>query len=104
MDKRKIGSSDLHVSVVGLGGNVFGPPRLDQKASDVNIHRAQDLGINFIDTAAIYGQGQSETIIGNSLVGRRNNWVIATRRTCGCSTKPRGVTDCWRMQRPARHG
>ncbi len=81
MDKRKIGSSDLHVSVVGLGGNVFGPPRLDQKASDVNIHRAQDLGINFIDTAAIYGQGQSETIIGNSLVGRRNNWVIATKFT-----------------------
>ena len=81
MDKRKIGSSDLLVSVVGLGGNVFGPPRLDQAASDLNIHRAQDLGINFIDTAAIYGQGKSETIIGNALKGRRNDWVIATKFT-----------------------
>lgn len=81
MEKRKVGNSDLDVSVVGLGGNVFGPPRLDQDASNANIHRAQDLGINFIDTAAIYGQGQSETFIGNALKGRRQDWVIATKFT-----------------------
>jgi aryl-alcohol dehydrogenase-like predicted oxidoreductase len=81
MEKRQIGSSDLQVSVVGLGGNVFGPPRLDQAGSDANIHRAQELGINFVDTAAIYGQGHSEEIIGNALKGRRNDWVIATKFT-----------------------
>jgi aryl-alcohol dehydrogenase-like predicted oxidoreductase len=81
MEKRQIGNSDLQVSIVGLGGNVFGPPRLDQEGSDANIHRAQDVGINFIDTAAIYGQGHSEELIGNALKGRRNEWVIATKFT-----------------------
>ncbi|MFT4582797.1 MAG: aryl-alcohol dehydrogenase-like predicted oxidoreductase [Gammaproteobacteria bacterium] len=81
MEKRQIGRSDLQVSVVGLGGNVFGPPRLDQRGSIRNIHRAQDLGINFIDTAAIYGQGNSESYIGNALKDRQSDWIVATKFT-----------------------
>jgi aryl-alcohol dehydrogenase-like predicted oxidoreductase len=81
MEKRQVGRSDLNVSVVGLGGNVFGPPRLDQAATIRNIHRAQDLGINFIDTAAIYGQGNSESYIGNALKDRQSDWIVATKFT-----------------------
>jgi len=54
MDTRRLGQSDLEISVVGLGGNVFGAPRLDIDASRANILRARELGINFIDTASLY--------------------------------------------------
>ena len=79
MDYRNIGKSDLRVSVVGLGGNVFGAPRLDEAASRANILRARELGINFIDTASMYNDGQSETFVGAALKGSRNDFVVATK-------------------------
>lgn len=81
MEYRKLGATDLNVSIVGLGGNVYGPPRLDQENSTKNIGRAMDLGINFIDTAIGYGEGQSEVFIGNALKGKREQMVIATKFT-----------------------
>lgn len=79
MEYRTLGTSDLELSAIGLGGNVFGPPRLDLQTSIRNIHFAQDQGINFIDTAAIYGQGDSEAFIGTAIQGRREQFIIATK-------------------------
>ena len=79
MEYRQLGNTDLKVSVVGLGGNTFGPPRIDQAQSTKNIHRALDLGVNFIDTAIIYTEGQSERYIGNALKGKRDQVIVATK-------------------------
>lgn len=79
MEYRTLGTSDLTISAVGLGGNVFGPPRLDEQTSIKNIHYAQELGVNFIDTAAIYGQGHSETFVGSATHDRRDKFVLATK-------------------------
>ena len=63
MEKRKLGRSDIEVSLVGLGANNFGG-RTDLEASRLVIHRALDLGITLIDTADIYGnRGGSEEIL-----------------------------------------
>ena len=79
MEYRTLGQSDLKISEVGLGGNVYGPPRLNEKTSIKNIHFAQDQGINFIDTAAIYGKGSSESFIGSATHDRRDKFIIATK-------------------------
>lgn len=80
MEYRNIGNTDLKVSRVALGGNTFGPPRLDEAQSIKTIHAADDLGVNFVDTAMGYGQGQSEIFVGKALAGgRRDRWVIATK-------------------------
>lgn len=76
METRKIGPLD--VSVVGLGCNNFGR-RLDEKASAAVIDAALDAGINFFDTADVYGDGHSEAFIGRALVGRRDRVIIATK-------------------------
>jgi aryl-alcohol dehydrogenase-like predicted oxidoreductase len=79
MEYRQIGNTDLHVSVVGLGGNTFGPPRIDQEQTTKNINHALELGINFFDTAIIYTEGKSELFVGNALKGKRDRAVIATK-------------------------
>ncbi|MHB1297660.1 MAG: aldo/keto reductase [Gemmatimonadaceae bacterium] len=76
MEKRRIGQ--LEVSVVGLGCNNFGT-RLDEPASAAVIHAALDAGINFLDTADIYGLGLSEEYIGRALGDRRDAMVLATK-------------------------
>jgi aryl-alcohol dehydrogenase-like predicted oxidoreductase len=79
MEYRQLGTSEIQVSVVGLGGNTFGPPRIDEQATKQAIHAALDLGVNFVDTADAYGQGESETYIGNALRGQRDRVVIGTK-------------------------
>jgi aryl-alcohol dehydrogenase-like predicted oxidoreductase len=76
MEKRRIGS--LEVSVVGLGCNNFGW-RIDADASKRVIHAALDAGITFFDTADVYGDGRSEKYVGDTLWGRRDDVVIATK-------------------------
>jgi aryl-alcohol dehydrogenase-like predicted oxidoreductase len=76
METRAIGS--LKVTVVGLGCNNFGR-RLDEKGTAAVIHAALDAGINFLDTADIYGDTQSETFIGRTLRDRRKDVIIATK-------------------------
>ena len=79
MRTRRIGSSGLEVSVVGLGCNNFGG-RTDEAASCAVIDAALDAGIDFLDTADSYGGGGgSEEIIGRSLAGRRDRVVLATK-------------------------
>jgi aryl-alcohol dehydrogenase-like predicted oxidoreductase len=76
MEKRLIGS--LEVSVAGLGCNNFGW-RIDAAATARVVDAALDAGINFLDTADIYGEGQSEEFLGQALKGRWDRVVIATK-------------------------
>lgn len=78
MRTRRLGSSEIEVSVVGLGCNNFGR-RTDEDASRAVIDAALEAGVNFLDTADIYGDGQSEEIIGRALEGRRDSVVLATK-------------------------
>ncbi len=74
---RPLGNSDLHITPVGYGawaigggGWQFGWGPQDDEESVGAIHRALDLGINWIDTAAVYGLGHSEEIVGKILKER----------------------------------
>jgi aryl-alcohol dehydrogenase-like predicted oxidoreductase len=79
MRYRTLGDSGLMVSVVGLGGNNFGR-RLDLDGTRAVVDAAFDTGVTLIDTADIYGgQGQSETLLGEALKGRRSDVVLATK-------------------------
>lgn len=79
MEHRKLGSSNLSVSLVGLGTNNFGG-RIDIEASRKVIHAALDHGVTHFDTADVYGNsGGSETVIGKVLGTRRNDVVLATK-------------------------
>ena len=76
MDTRRIG--DLDVSIVGVGCNNFGR-RLDKAGTEAVVHTALEAGINFFDTADVYGDGASEEYLGKALGSRRDEAVIATK-------------------------
>ena len=76
MDHRSIGS--LRVSLVGLGCNNFGM-RIDAAATERVVNAALDAGINFFDTADIYGATKSEEFLGRALKGRRDHAIVATK-------------------------
>lgn len=76
MEKRKIGS--LEVSLAGVGCNNFGW-RIDAGSTAAVVNAAIESGINFFDTADIYGGGQSEEFLGRALKGRRDKVLIATK-------------------------
>ncbi|HTE15937.1 MAG TPA: aldo/keto reductase, partial [Burkholderiales bacterium] len=79
MKQRRIGTTPLQVSTVGLGCNNFGL-RIGTEASRAVIHKALDLGITFFDTADVYGhRGGSETCLGEYLGPRRKDIVIASK-------------------------
>ncbi|MBT9259903.1 MAG: aldo/keto reductase [Clostridiales bacterium] len=78
MKYRFLGKTGLKVSVYALGTNSFGG-RADKETSIRIIHHALDHGVNFIDTADIYTDGQSEAIIGEALEGRRHEVVLTTK-------------------------
>ena len=83
MQHRNLGSG-LRVSAVGLGGNNFGRActvTMTQEAADAVVDAALEAGVNLIDTADVYGAeyGASETLLGVSLHGRRDEVVIATK-------------------------
>ncbi|MEW5818129.1 MAG: aldo/keto reductase, partial [Spirochaetota bacterium] len=86
MEKRKLGFTDLSLTTVGLGtwaigggDNPYGWGPQDDKDSIATIHRAIELGINWLDTAKGYGHGHSEEIAGKALSGQRDRLFIATK-------------------------
>src|SRR5512142_1666770 len=87
MQKRKLGYTDLELTTVGFGAWAIGGPwdfgwgPQDDADSIATIHRALDLGINWIDTAAAYGLGHSEEVVGRALKGRCDRVIVATK--CG---------------------
>lgn len=70
MQRRELGTSGLHISTIGLGSWAIGGwmwGEQDDAASEAAIHAAVDHGVNWIDTAPIYGGGHSETVVGRAL-------------------------------------
>lgn len=78
MEYRRLGTSGLKVSALGLGTNSFGR-RVDEKGAARILDQALDLGISFLDTANIYGGGLSEEFIGKALKNRRGKFILATK-------------------------
>jgi aryl-alcohol dehydrogenase-like predicted oxidoreductase len=81
MVQRTLARTGVHVSALCLGAMMFGAwGETDHDACVRIVHRALDAGINFIDTADVYAQGESEEIVGKALAGgRRENVVLATK-------------------------
>ena len=80
MRYRRLGSSDLRVSEISLGSWLTYGVGVDRQAATACVAKAFDLGINFIDTANIYGRGSAETFLGEALAGRpRDSYVLATK-------------------------
>ncbi|MDX1514489.1 MAG: aldo/keto reductase [Gammaproteobacteria bacterium] len=81
MKTRTLGRGGLEVSALGLGcmgmSIAYGVP--DDEESIATIHRALDLGVNFIDTSDAYGNGVNETLIGKAIARRRDEVVLATK-------------------------
>jgi aryl-alcohol dehydrogenase-like predicted oxidoreductase len=95
MEQRQLGASGLTVSAIGLGcmgmSQSYGAG--DDQESVRTIHRALDLGVTFLDTADVYGQGRNETLVGRAICGRRAEVVLATKFgiTSGPDGLPSGV-------------
>src|ERR671926_1270286 len=80
MEYRPLGTTGVKVSPLCLGAMMFGAwGNTDHEDSIRIIHRALDVGINFIDTADVYSAGESEEIVGKALKGRRDQVVLATK-------------------------
>lgn len=109
---RTLGRSGIEVSALGMGCWAIGGPfwagetpcgwgEVDDNESIRAIHAALDLGVTFFDTANVYGAGHSERVLGNALLGRREQVVIATkfnaffdeqtRQVTGADTSPAGI-------------
>ncbi len=91
MQQRQLGNSTLTVSAIGLGcmsmSGVYG--RGDDAESIAVIHRALDLGVNFLDSSDMYGWGHNEELLAKALQGRRDRAVVATK--FGNLRKPDGT-------------
>jgi aryl-alcohol dehydrogenase-like predicted oxidoreductase len=81
MERHRLGNSDLMVSAIGLGcygmSGVYGPA--DDTESIATIRRALDLGVNFLDTSASYGNGHNHRLIGEAIKSRRHEVVIHSK-------------------------
>ena len=81
MPKRNLGSSGLSVPVLGLGcmgmSEFYG--KAEETESIATIHRAIELGANFLDTADVYGRGHNEQLVGRAIRDRRNQVILATK-------------------------
>ena len=94
MKTRKLGSSDLHLTTIGLGTWAIGGPwqygwgPQDDQESILTIRRALELGINWIDTAPAYGLGHSEEVVSQAIQGLAEKPIIATK--CGRAWRENG--------------
>jgi aryl-alcohol dehydrogenase-like predicted oxidoreductase len=101
VDHRLLGGTGVQVSPLCLGAMMFGAwGNPDHDDSVRIIHRALDAGINFVDTADLYSQGESEEIVAKALKGRRDRVVLATKAhgSMGDDANERGNSRRWLAQ------
>jgi len=104
MQQRRLGSSGLNVSAIGLGcmgmSSAYGTAdERDERESIATVHRAIDLGCTFLDTAEVYGPYTNEELLGRALKGRRDEVTIATKfgfriedgRSTGVDSRPENI-------------
>lgn len=93
MEYRLLGRTGVRVSPVCLGTMMFGGPTNEDDSIEI-MHKAFDLGINFVDTANMYNAGESERVVGNGIAGRREHIVLATkgRQKMGDGPNQQGAT------------
>jgi aryl-alcohol dehydrogenase-like predicted oxidoreductase len=101
MEYRTLGRTGVKVSAFCLGAMMFGPwGNTDEDECVRMIHDSLEAGINFIDTADVYGEGRSEEIVGRALKGRRDEVVLATKvhGEMGKGQNDRGNSRLWIMR------
>ncbi|MFE4106545.1 aldo/keto reductase family protein [Almyronema epifaneia] len=80
MKYRQLGSSDLNVSEIALGSWLTYSGGVERQQAEACVHKAFEVGINFIDTANVYGRGAAEAFLGEVLQGRdRASYILATK-------------------------
>jgi len=93
MKYRQLGSSDLRVSEISLGSWLTYGVGVERDNAIACVDRAFELGINFIDTANVYGRGAAETVLGEALVGRpRDSYILATKLFAPMSDTDKGLS------------
>lgn len=90
MEYRTLGTANLKVSCLALGGNIFGHFCNNRETAEI-IAGAQNFGINFVDTADIYSEGRSEEYIGNAIRKCREHWIVATKVGVRSGEYPGGI-------------
>jgi aryl-alcohol dehydrogenase-like predicted oxidoreductase len=102
--KRKLGRSNIEISALGMGCWAIGGPfwggdgtpsgwgEVDDNESIRAVHKALDLGVNFFDTANVYGAGHSERVLAKAFEGKRDQVVIATKFNAIFNEETRIVT------------
>ena len=93
MKYRKLGNSDLEVSEISLGSWLTYGVGVQADQTRACLDRAFDLGINFIDTANVYGRGKAETVLGEMLADRpRDSYILATKLFAPMSDTDKGLS------------
>lgn len=93
MKYRKLGDSDLEVSEISLGSWLTYGVGVEAEKASACLEEAFEQGINFIDTANVYGRGAAESFLGDALKGRaRDSYVLATKVYFGMSATDRGLS------------
>ena len=93
MKYRKLGASDLEVSEISLGSWLTYGVGVERDKAKACVDKAFDLGINFIDTANVYGRGAAESVLGELLAGRpRGSYVLATKVFGAMSETDQGLS------------
>jgi aryl-alcohol dehydrogenase-like predicted oxidoreductase len=93
MQYRQLGASDLRVSEISLGSWLTYGVGVEADRARACLDRAFEVGINFIDTANIYGRGAAETFLGEALSGRpRDSYVLATKLFFPMTSEDRGLS------------
>lgn len=93
MNYRKLGSSGIEVSEISLGSWLTYSGGVERQQAEACVRAAFEEGINFIDTANVYGQGAAETLLGEVLSGyERSSYVLATKVYFPMSSTDRGLS------------
>jgi len=99
VEYRQLGRSGLKISPICLGTMMFGGPT-DEATSARIIAKARDAGVNFIDTADAYSNGNSESVVGRAISNNRPRWVLATKLANPMGDDPNrvGLSRRWVLQ------